>query len=338
MKALIATPKGVIFDTFYTEENISLANSLGDIVWNETEKKLNIEDVKDKIADCDVYITSWGSPPLDDNILKYAPNIKLLCHMCGTVVPVMSDEMWEKGIRVISGNDYFAESVAEGTITYMLSSLREIPKYSYMLKVERRWKNNLDPAYYTQGLLGKSVGIVSYGAIAKHLVRMLQVFRVKIKVYDIVEIPKEEKEKYGIEQVSLEELFKTSDIVTVHTPLNDNTYHLIDEKYLSLIKNGALFINTSRGAVVDQAALTRELNSGRFHAVLDVYEKEPPEKDDPLFDCPNLIMIPHMGGPTTNLRKIIAHDLLLECKGFIDNGGFLPHEISKEKSRQMSKG
>ena len=334
MKALIATDKGFVFDTFFTPENIELANSLGEIVWNETDQRLNIEDVKDKIADCDVYVTSWGAPPLDNEILKYAPDIKLLCHLCGTIVPVMSDEMWEKGIRAVTGNDYFAESVAEGTIAYMLASLREIPRYSYNLKVKKQWKGQ-EP---TNGLLGKSVGIVSYGAIAKHLVRMLQVFRVKIKVYDIVPIPEEDKQKYGIEQVSLEELFTTSDIISVHTPYNDKTYHLIDEKLLSLIKDGGLFINTSRGPVIDQAALVRQLNTGRFSAVLDVYEKEPPEKDDPIYDCPNLIMIPHMGGPTTNLRQVITHDLLLEAKEFIDNGGELKHEITREKANQMSKG
>lgn len=337
MKALISTEKGFIFDTFFTPENIDLAKSLGDIIWNETNKRLNIEEVKDKIADCDVYVTTWGVPPLDEEILKYAPDIKLLCHLCGTVVPVMSDEMWKKGIRVISGNDYFAESVAEGTIAYMLTSLREIPQYSYNLKVKKQWKDTGNPKP-TQGLLGQTVGIVSYGAIAKHLVRMLQVFRVKIKVYDIVPIPEEDKVKYGIEQVSLEEVFATSDIVTVHTPYNDSTYHLIDKKYLSLIKEGGLFINTSRGAVIDQSALVEELNTGRFSAVLDVYEKEPPEQDDPIYNCPNLIMIPHMGGPTTNLRSVITHDLLLEAKNFIDNGGDLPHEITREKAEQMSKG
>lgn len=335
MKALIATARDSIFNTFFTEENIKLTNSLGTIVWNQSEEKLNIEDVKDKLSDCEVYVTTWGCPRLDDEILKYAPNIKLLCHLCGTVVPVISDEMWEKGIRVISGNDYFAESVAEGTIAYMLTSLREIPSYSYNLKVNHKWKN---PSAPTEGLLGKTVGIVSYGAIAKHLVRMLQVFRVKIKVYDIAPLPEEDKSKYGIEQVpSLEELFETSDIVTVHTPLNDHTYHLINKKHFSLLKNGALFVNTSRGPVIDEAALVEVLNTGRFSAVLDVYEKEPPEKDDPLFNCPNLIMMPHMGGPTTNLRQIITHDLLIEARDFIDNGTPLKHEITKEKAEQMSK-
>lgn len=335
MKALIASAKDVIFDTFFTPENIELANGLGEIIWNETDQKLNIEDVKDKISDCDVYVTTWSCPRLDNEILKYAPNIKLLCHLCGTVVPVVSEEMWQKGIRVISGNDYFAESVAEGTIAYILTSLREIPRYSYNLKVKKQWKNAADS---TNGLLGKTVGIVSYGAIAKHLVRMLQVFKVKIKIYDIAPIPEEDKIKYGIEQVSLEELFATSDVVSVHTPYNDKTYHLIDKKLLSLIKDGGLFVNTSRGPVIDQAALVEELNTGRFSAVLDVYEKEPPEKDDPLYDCPNLIMIPHMGGPTTNLRQLITHDLLIEAKEFIDNVNELKHEITKAKAEQMSKG
>ena len=108
----------------------------------------------------------------------------------------VSDEMWQRGVRVISGNDFFAESVAEGTIGYMLTALRDIPMYCTRLKREKAWKTSEDT---NRGLLGKTIGIVSYGAIARHLVRMLQPFRVKIKVYDIKPLPEDHKEKYGLD-------------------------------------------------------------------------------------------------------------------------------------------
>lgn len=338
MKALIATPKDKqgLFQTFFTEENIALANSLGEMVWNESEERLDVELIKEQVSDCDVYVTTWGAPRLDEALLKHMPNLKLLCHLCGTVVPFVSEEMWNRGIRVISGNDFFAESVAEGTIAYMLTALREIPKFTHRFKSTRQWKNG-SPAFYTNGLLGKTVGIVSYGAIAKHLVRMLQPFRVKLKVYDIVDIPEEDKEKYGIEQVSLDTLFSTCDVVSVHTPYNDHTHHLIKGSHFSQMKEGSLFVNTSRGAVIDQSALVETLKTGRIHAILDVYSPEPPASDDPLFELPNVIMVPHMAGPTTNLRQNITHDLLLESKQFVDRGGELSHEISRQKAEQMSR-
>ena len=292
-------------------------------------------EVVERIGDCDVYITTWGSPRLDETILAAAPKLKLLSHLCGTVVPFVSDAVWERGIRVLSGNRYFAESVAEGTLAYMLTALRDIPRYSRRTKEERVWKTSAD---YNQGLAGKTIGIVSYGAIARNLVRILSVFRVKLYVYDIVPLPEADVRRYGLHQASLEEIFSTCDIITVHTPLFEATRHLIGAPLLSKIRPGALFVNTSRGAVIDQRALEKELADGRFRAVLDVYEEEPLKPDCPLYDLPNVTMIPHMGGPTIDLRQVIAHDLLIESAEFIGHGGELPDEITRKMAEMMSIG
>jgi len=335
MKTYVSVAKGPVFDTFFTEENIALLESLGEVVWYEGgASKPSAEEVAAQIGDCDVCLTLWGSPRLDERILKNAKKLKLLTHLAGTVVLFVSDELWERGIRVISGNDYFAESVAEGTLAYMLSALRNIPAYSRRLKEDRVWKT---PADFTKGMAGKTIGLVSYGAIAKYLVRLLSVFRVKIKVYDIVPLPAEDVARYGLEQASLEEIFSTCDIISIHTPLFDATHHLINGNLLSMIKKDALLINTARGPIIDQAALERELATGRFSAVLDVYEEEPVTKaKTTLFDLPNVMMLPHQGGPTTDLRAYIARELILESAAFLHEGKELPHEITKERAGFMS--
>lgn len=336
MKIYVSVAKGPVFDTFFTEENIALLESLGDVVWYEGgSSKPSSEEVAAQIGDCDAYLTLWGSPRLDESILKNAPKLKLLTHLAGTVVPFVSDAMWERGIRVISGNDYFAESVAEGTLAYMLAALRNIPYYSQRLKNDRIWKS---PDDFTCGLAGKTVGLISYGAIARHLVRILSVFRVKIKVYDIVPLPVEDVEKFGLEQASLEEIFSTCDVISIHTPLFDATHHMINRDLLTRIKEGALLINTSRGPIIDQRALEEELATGRFSAVLDVYEEEPVTKAETrLFDLPNVMMLPHQAGPTTDLRAYIARELLLESAAFVDKGEPLVHEITCERAKYMSK-
>lgn len=334
MKSFVTLPKNSVFPTFFTDENVALAESLGEVVWNEKEIQLTHEEIAENIGDSEIYVTGWGSPRLDSRILDSAPNLKLLVHLCGTVVPVVSDELWERGIRVISGNDFFAESVAEGTIGYILSALRDIPKYSSRLKNEKKWKTSAD---INSGLLGKTVGIVSYGAIAHHLVRMLQPFRVKIKIYDIKPIPDEDRARYNIAEASLKEVFSTCEIVTVHTPLNDKTHHLIGEELLSLLPEDALFVNTSRGAVVDQEALERELARGRFRAFLDVYEKEPLPAESRLYGLQNVILMPHMGGPTVDLRRDITRSLLIEASEFLKNGAPLLHEITRAAASMMSR-
>jgi phosphoglycerate dehydrogenase-like enzyme len=216
----------------------------------------------------------------------------------------------------------------------MLAALRDIPRYSHALKTEAKWKTSHD---YTRSLLGKTVGIISYGTIARHLVRMLQPFRVKIKIYDIKPIPEADKAKYNISEASLEEVFSTSDIVSVHTPLNEKTHHLIGRELLGILPEGSLFVNTSRGAVIDQTALEDELMKGRFRAVLDVYEKEPLPADNRLYDFENVILMPHMGGPTVDLRRDITRALLLEAAEFLKNGAPLPHEISRSAAEMMSR-
>ena len=111
---------------------------------------------------------------------------------------------------------------------------------------------------------------------------------------------------------------------------------MVDARLLSMIKDGALFINTSRGAVVDQKALEAELAKNRFRAVLDVYEVEPLPADNPLYDMENVLLMPHMGGPTFDLHALITRELLIESKNYIDNGGELTHELTRARAEHMS--
>ena len=333
MKAFVSLPQNSQFEHFFPEENLALASSLGDIRWNPLSRNMTASEVADAIGDAEVYVTGWGSPALDRTILDTAPNLRLLAHLCGSVSPFVSDALWERGVRVICGNDFFAESVAEGTIGYMLAALRDIPRYSHALKSEGKWKTSRD---YTRSLLSKTVGIISYGTIARHLVRMLQPFRVKIKVYDIAPLPESDVLHYGLTAASMEEIFSTADIITVHTPLYDKTYHMIGKALFDLIPDHALFINTSRGAILDERALVSALQEGRFSAVLDVYETEPLPKDSPLLQQDNVLLMPHMGGPTTDLLKDITREILVEASDYIDHGTPLRHEITKERADTMT--
>lgn len=333
MKALVAIKRDKIFDTFFSKDNIDLAESLGEIVWLDTAKA-SIDELKEKIKDCDAYITCWGSPALTPEILERAPKLKVLTHLGSSVAPVVCNEVYERGIKVISGFDYFSKSTAEGVIAYMLAALRDIPFYNDRLKNKKIWHEEDD---YTDSVLYKTVGIVGFGGVGKYVVKMLQNFDVNIKVYNRSPIPNEVKEQYGITQCSIEEVFSTCDIVSLHLPYNNGTHHMIDEKLLSLIKPGALFVNTARGAVVDEDAMTEHLKKGDFNAALDVYGKEPIDMSSPLLSLPNVLMLPHQAGVTVNLRSQLTGDLIKETADFIDNGTPLKNEILGSKALNMSK-
>ncbi len=333
MRFVIAFPKGDVGYSFLDESNVALLNSMGEVVcpgetmWTE-------EEFAEALRGADAVVTGWCSPCLTENALKYADDLKLLIHTGGTVVPFVSEAMWNKGVRVISGNDFFAESVAEGVIGYMMTALRDIPKHISEFRDNHRWEPK---GLSSKGLLDKTIGIVSYGAVAHYLVKMLKPFRVKINVYDIVKIPEYDLREYNMTQVDLETLFAESDIVSLHTPLNPATHHMVDARLLSMIRDGALFLNTARGAVVDEAALISEMAKGRFTALLDVYETEPPKRDNPLFAMDNVYMMPHKAGPTHDRYPFVARSLIEEAYAFLAGEGELRHEIRRSAAEQMSR-
>ena len=331
MKTFVALKNGRSKEEFLPKENFDLLASYGE--YSQCGDAYDRDFILKNVADADIYLTAWGSPRLDADILDAAPNLKLLVHVCGTVAPYVSDEMWDRGVRAISGNVFLAESTAEGVFSYILAAQREIPRYSDALHDRKQWKTSSD---VSRSLLGKTVGVVSYGAVARHLIKMMQPFRVKVLVYDIVDIPEADKKAYGIEQVSLEDLFRRAEIISVQTPLNDATHHLIGKRLFDLIQPDALFVNAARGAVIDQSALEDALAEGRFRAALDVYDPEPPLEDSRLFELPNVLMMPHMAGPTTDIRKEIALEMIKEAHEFIDLGKPLRNEITAAAARKMS--
>ncbi len=333
MKALVAIRKDKTFDTFFTEENIRLAESIGDIVWLDTVTA-DENELKEKISDCDTYITCWGSPALTPEILSCAPKLKLLTHLGSTVAPVVCDEVYERGIKVISGFDYFSKSTAEGAVAYMLAAMRDIPFYNDRLKEKRIWREIDD---YTDSVIYKKVGLVGYGGVGRYVAKMLSTFDVDMKVFARRELPPEEKQLYGFTQCSIEEIFETCDIISVHLAYNNNTHHMIDDTLLSKIKKGALLVNTARGAVIDESAMIKHLEKGDFYAALDVYEQEPINMDNPMLSLPNVLMLPHQAGVTVNLRAVLTHDLLIESVDFIDKGVPVKNEIQASKAINMSK-
>lgn len=333
MKALVAIKQDKTFDTFFTKENIQLAESLGEIVWLDTAKE-SLDDLKKKIKDCDTYISCWGSPALTLDILECAPKLKLLTHLGSTVAPIVCDEVYERGIKVISGFDYFSKSTAEGAVAYMLAAMRTIPFYNDRLKEKRIWREIDD---YTDSVIYKKVGLVGYGGVGRYVAKMLSTFDVDMKVSARRELPEEDKKLFGFTQCSIEEIFETCDIISIHLAYNNSTHHMIDDTLLSKIKPGALLVNTARGAVIDEEAMIKHLRKGDFNAALDVYSQEPINMDNPMLSLPNVLMLPHQAGVTVNLRAVLTHDLLKESVDFIDKGIPVKNEILASKATSMSK-
>ncbi|MBE7028738.1 MAG: hydroxyacid dehydrogenase [Clostridia bacterium] len=348
MKVLICSTKESMTNTrgntnpefvFFGEENIKKVESMFDeVIWNETGRQFTTEELIEKVKDVDAVITCWGSNQFTKEILDNAPKLKIIAHLAGSVARQVTEDVYDRGIKVIGANDtHFSESVAEGALAYMMMSLRGLDS---IVKILDEHKDEgwaiVRQTPERRGVMDRTIGLVSFGAIAEHLARMLQPFHCKIKVYSRA-ISDEKLKQYNMERASLEEIFSTCDIISIHTAWNKHTENMISKELLQMIKKDALLINTARGKVIDEPAMIEELKTGRFKAVLDVFWEEPhPYVPGGLYDLDNVIVVPHQGGPTTDRYRWIANDILDEIYGYLKDGKPLKSEIPKERAINMT--
>lgn len=330
MNILVAIPAGVTRDTFLTEDNVKLLESLGNVKWNDIGRNYTPEELAEELVDVDVCVGCWGVGRFDERVLAKANRLKLIAYVAGSVNYIVSDEMYARGIKIVCGNEAFAESVAEGTVCYMMSALRNIPQ------TVRKFDENGWPKEYifSGSLLDQTVGIIGLGAISRYLIGMLKPFRCKIKIFSN-HTSDAEVAALGVQKASLEEIFSTCKIVSVHWARTPQNYHRINDELLSLLKPDSILVNTARGDIIDEEALARHLQAGHFRAVLDVYEKEPLPEDSPLRHLDNAILLPHRGGPTTD-RRAVAARLTIDDIIRLQKGEPLQNEISATRAEQMT--
>ena len=205
------------------------------------------------------------------------------------------------GVPVTITDEANANAVAEATLGLMLAALRHIPRAEAMIKRDRVWARE---TLLGRELRGARVGIVGFGRIGRRVAQYLTVLGCEILVHDADPAA---TAGFGHVQLPLDDLLRRADIVTLHCPLMPATRHLIGRAALAQMKPGAIVVNTSRGGLVDPVALVEAVRSGRVAgAALDVFESEPPDFDDPLFDCPGILTTPHVAAMTREAQTAMA--------------------------------
>lgn len=168
-----------------------------------------------------------------------------------------------------------------------------------------RWRGNSTPRVHE--VRNRVMGIVGLGTIGKKTARLAKAFGMEVNYYDIARLREDEEDALGVRFRLLRELLRTSDIISLHTPLNKSTHHLIGAEELALMKPSAILVNTARGPVVDEKALYEVLAAGKIAgAGLDVFDQEPPPQDNPLFGLDNVVLTAHLAGPTfeSNITRV----------------------------------
>jgi D-3-phosphoglycerate dehydrogenase len=230
---------------------------------------------------------------VDENLLQGASKLRYVVR-CGVGVEnIDMDACESRNVKVINAPGSNADSVAEHTVLMILASMRNLTN-SHNHVVGGGWDRH---TFVGNELKGKTVGLLGFGAIGRGVAKRLHGFDVNILAYDVV-MDGNKAQELGVKPVELDELLKESHIISVHVPLLDSTRHMVDEGFINRMRTGSVIINTSRGAIVDEAALISGLRSGKLSfAGLDVFENEP-LVDSELLRMDNVILTPHIAGVT----------------------------------------
>lgn len=243
------------------------------------------------------YLLASGRLNIDENVLSRAENLKMIQRTGVGLDTLDLDSIRRHQIPLYVNQGINRESVAEHALLLMLACLRRLPEIADRTR-QGIWKKQ-EQGTTTHELHGKTVGVIGMGRIAQRLVGLLDGFQVKILYHDLAPMPKEYEEAHHMCYVPLEELFRKSDIITLHCSLTEQTNGLINRNTISLMKDGVVIINTARGAIVDAGDLASSLASGKVgYAGLDAHEEEPFSDAYPLRTVRNAILTPHIGGIT----------------------------------------
>ncbi|MET7745572.1 hydroxyacid dehydrogenase [Streptomyces sp. NPDC005385] len=268
------------------------------------------------LAEAEVLITGWGCPRIAAEALTAAPRLHTVLHAAGSVRSLIGEEAWQRGLTVSSAVQANALPVAEYTLAAILFAGKDAFSLRERFRTEHVYP---DPADFAgAGNLGRRVGVIGASRVGRRVLELLRPFDFSVSLHDPY-VDETEAAALGAVPLSLEELLRTSDIVSLHAPDIPQTYRMLGRNRLALIRDGGVLINTSRGALIDPEALTDELVSGRISAVLDVTEPEPLPAGSPLYRLPNVVLTPHIAGSLGNelerLGRTVVDELVRLTSG-----------------------
>ncbi|MCA9811860.1 MAG: D-2-hydroxyacid dehydrogenase [Nitrosarchaeum sp.] len=266
------------------------------------EPEITPEQILEKISTFNIVIVR-SRTTITKEMIDNADNCKIIARVGVGLDNIDQNAAKEKDIRVINAVEGAMNAVAELVLGLMLSLARQTTRGDRAIRNGQWLKKELKGTE----LKGKYLGIIGLGNIGKRLGRLARALNMNIIGYDVIPIDEEFSKEVGLMKADLDTLIQSSDYVSIHVPLLDSTYHLIDAQKISTMKKTAKIINTSRGGVVDEEALYQALKNGNLGgAALDVFEKEP-AIGNKLAELDNVILTPHIGAQTKEAQSLAAN-------------------------------
>ncbi len=252
----------------------------------------------DQLKDADFLMGFARAQPLKADDYPHLRKVKLIQLLSAGYDGIDIGLLRKSGIPLANNGGANSYAVSEHAIMLMLAVYRRLPALDRLVRAGQ-WKSSKLGEEQEHELAGKTVGIIGAGMIGKTIARRLSGFEVELLYYDPVRLSAEDATRLRMTYCERDELFRRSDVVTLHAPANESSHHMICERTLALMRRDAILINTARGELIDEAALYKALREERiFAAGLDTFDQEPPDPQNPLFTLQNVVLSPHAAGPT----------------------------------------
>lgn len=308
MKVFLSVADGAQWNVYFPDRLIQRLSARHELARLRADNPSRREWLE-QLRGADAVITHWGCPKIDASALDACARLKVIAHAAGSVAGVCSDAVFERGVTVLSANEVMSRYVAEAILGHLIAGLRGCRELDARMRAGEEWPKTERPS---ESLFGAKLGFVGLGMVGRALLKLLAPFNPEVIVYDPY-IPGDALSAYKFARRAdtLEDALRDTDAVSVHASKTRDTYHMLNGRALALLKDGALLVNCARGAVIDEAALVKELTGGRIRAALDVYETEPLPALSALRRLDNAMLQPHTAGSPSrwHMTEAIIDDL-----------------------------
>lgn len=311
---------------FFPAERMARFAEVADIVGIIDE--VESDAARRVLEDAEVLVTGWGSPRIDTTTLDAAPALQAVLHAAGSVKAYVSEDLLGTGVRVSSAAAANAIPVAEYTVAMIVLANKAVLPIAAQYRALRT-ELDVEADHPALGNYGKRIGIVGASMIGRRVIEMLQDYALDVVVYDPF-LDADEATRLGATLVDLDELMTSSDVVSVHAPSLPSTENLIGASQIALMPTGSTLINTARGEIVDQDALTERILRGELYAVLDVTVPWTLEPQHPLYTSDRVLLTPHIAGSLGTELGRLADSVLDELRRLSDDLP-LQHEVPLQR-------
>ncbi|MGF1482884.1 MAG: hydroxyacid dehydrogenase [Opitutales bacterium] len=328
------TPAAILLNPFqrariYGQTELEAIYERCNVLVEAAPEEVHAPKWADALRRVEVVWSGWGGLKLTSEVLERLPALRLYLYSAGTVKSHVTEATWERGVRVCGAWAANAVPVAEFAFAQVILCLKHAWQFAAAYTQARRGIALESPGHL--GAFGTTVGLISLGQIGQRLAERLKSLDVEVIAYDPY-VSREAMAALGLRKVeSMLEIFQRSEVVSLHTPWLPETEGLLRREHFQAMKPGAAFINTARGAVVDEPALIEVLQARPdLFACLDVTWPEPPAPDSPLWALPNIFLTPHLAGAQAGECRRMCRYMIEEFDRW-RAGETLQHEITRER-------